>query len=148
MGGAGGLAAAIGRGLVAGTIGTAAMNVSSTGEQRLRERDASAAPSDAAMKVLGIESFCDAGAKDRFSNAVHWGYGTSWGVPRALLAVACLGPAAATAAPGGAPRAGGGAPSRARAAARAPRGGAGGPPERGMRPARGAAPPLWEWGAA
>jgi hypothetical protein len=126
MGGAGDLAAAIGRGLVAGAIGTAAMTVSSTLEQKLRERAASTAPADAAMKVLGIEDFCDAGAKSRFSNAVHWGYGTSWGVPRALLAVAGLSPGAATAAHGGALWAS----------------------EQAMLPALGVAPPLWEWGAA
>jgi hypothetical protein len=79
--GPGGVAVAIGRGLVAGAIGTAAMTVSSTLEQKAREREASTAPADAAMKVLGIESFCDDGAKSRFSNAVHWAYGTAWGVP-------------------------------------------------------------------
>jgi hypothetical protein len=126
MAGAGELAAAIGRGLVAGAIGTAAMTVSSTVEQKLRERAASTAPADAAMKVLGIEGFCDAGAKSRFSTAVHWAYGTSWGVPRALLAVAGLSPAAATAAHGGALWAS----------------------EQAMLPALGVAPPRWEWGVA
>jgi hypothetical protein len=126
MSGAGELAAAIGRGLVAGAIGTAAMTVSSTVEQKLRERAASTAPADAAMKVLGIEGFCDDSAKSRFSTAVHWAYGTSWGVPRALLAVAGLSPAAATAAHGGALWAS----------------------EQAMLPALGVAPPLWEWGAA
>ena len=99
--GPGTLAAKIGRGLVAGAIGTAAMTVSSTLEQKLRGREASTAPADAAMKVLGIESFCDDAAKGRFSNAVHWAYGTSWGVPRALLDAAGVGPVAATAAHGG-----------------------------------------------
>src|SRR4051812_29290156 len=125
MGGAGELAAAIGRGLVAGAIGTAAMTVSSTVEQKLRERDASTAPADAAMKVLGIEGFCDDQAKSRFSNTVHWAYGTAWGVPRALLDAAGLSPAAATAAHGGALWGS----------------------EQAMLPALGVAPPLWEWGA-
>lgn len=118
------LAAKIGRGLVAGAIGTAAMTVSSTIEQRLRERAASTAPADAAMKVLGIEGFCDDGAKSRFSNLVHWGYGTGWGVPRALLDAAGLDPAAATAAHGGALWGS----------------------EQVMLPALGVAPPLWQWG--
>jgi hypothetical protein len=100
--GLGGLAAKIGRGLVAGAIGTAAMTVSSTIEQKRRGREASTAPADAAMKVLGIESFCDDAAKNRFSNVVHWAYGSAWGVPRALLDAAGLSPAAATAAHGGA----------------------------------------------
>jgi hypothetical protein len=119
------LAAKLGRGLVAGAIGTAAMTVSSTLESKLRGRGSSTAPADAAMKVLGIEGFCDDAAKSRFSNAVHWGYGTSWGVPRALLDAAGLRPAAATAAHGGALWGS----------------------EQVMLPALGVAPPLWEWGA-
>src|SRR4051794_24800458 len=121
-----GFAASIGRGLVAGAIGTAAMTVSSTLEQKARGREASTAPADAAMKVLGIEGFCDDGAKSRFSNLVHWGYGTGWGVPRTLLDRAGLGTAAATAAHGGALWGS----------------------EQVMLPALGVAPPLWEWGAA
>src|ERR671928_706858 len=123
--GAGELAAKIGRGLVAGAIGTAAMTVSSTIEQKLRGREASTAPADAAMKVLGIESFCDDAAKSRFSNIVHWSYGTSWGVPRALLDLAGLRPAAATAVHGGALWSS----------------------EQVMLPALGVSTPLWKWGA-
>jgi hypothetical protein len=115
----------IARGVVAGAIGTAAMTISSTLESKLRGRGPSTAPADAAMKVLGIEGFCDDGAKSRFSNAVHWAYGTSWGVPRALLDAAGLGTAAATAAHGGALWSS----------------------EQVMLPALGVAPPLWEWGA-
>ena len=115
----------IARGLVAGAIGTAAMTVSSTLEMRLRGREPSTAPADAAMKLLGIEGFCDDGAKSRFSNAVHWAYGTAWGVPRALLEAAGLDPAAATAAHGGALWGS----------------------EQVMLPALGVVPPLWEWGA-
>jgi hypothetical protein len=118
------LAAALGRGLLAGAAGTAAMTASSTFEQRRRGREPSTAPGDAAMKVLGIEGFCDDGAKRRFSNAVHWAYGTGWGVPRGVLDAAGLGPAAATAAHGGALWAS----------------------EQVMLPALGVAPPLWEWG--
>src|SRR3954452_11736037 len=119
------LAAKLGRGLVAGAISTTAMTVSSTVEQKLRGREASTAPADAAMKVLGIEGFCDDAAKSRFSNLVHWTYGSAWGVPRALLDAARLSPAAAAGAHGG---------------------GLGGP-EEVMLPARGAAPPLWKWGS-
>ncbi len=90
----GDVAGSVGRGLVAGAVGTAAMTVSSTVEAKLRERDASTAPADAAAKVLGIEPKDDA-AKARFSNLVHWAYGTSWGGYRGLLAGLGLpGPAA------------------------------------------------------
>jgi hypothetical protein len=115
----------IARGVVAGAIGTAAMTVSSTLESKLRGREPSTAPADAAMKLLGVEGFCDDGAKSRFSNAVHWAYGTSWGVPRALLQAAGLGTAAATAVHGAALWSS----------------------EQVMLPALGVAPPLWDWGA-
>jgi len=121
-----GFAASLGRGLMAGAIGTAAMTVSSTLEAKARGREASTAPADAAMTVLGIDGFCDEGAKSRFSNIVHWGYGTSWGLPRALLERAGLRPAAATAAHGAALWGS----------------------EQVMLPALAVAPPLWKWGAA
>jgi hypothetical protein len=120
-----GLATSIGRGLVAGAIGTTAMTVSSTIEQKARGREPSTAPADATMRLLGIEGFCDEGAKSRFSNLVHWAYGTAWGVPRALLDRAGLSPAAATAAHGTALWGS----------------------EQVMLPALGVAPPPWEWGA-
>lgn len=119
------MAADIGRGLVAGLVGTAAMTVSSTVEMKLRGRQGSTAPADAAAKVLGIEGFCDEGAKNRFSTIVHWAYGTAWGIPRGVLAAAGLGPVAATAAHGAALWGS----------------------EQVMLPALGVAPPLWEWGA-
>jgi hypothetical protein len=92
----------IGKGLVAGFAGTAAMTVSSTLEQHIRGRAASTAPADATAKVLGISEFSTPAAKNRFSNLVHWGYGTGWGVVRGLLASAGLRPAAATFAHGAA----------------------------------------------
>jgi hypothetical protein len=92
------IADTIGRGLVAGFAGTAAMTVSSTLEMKLRGRAASTAPADATAKVLGIERFRDDAAKARFSNIVHWGYGSAWGVVHGLLRLAGLPPAKATAA--------------------------------------------------
>jgi SAM-dependent methyltransferase len=94
------LASNIGKGIVAGFAGTAAMTVSSTLEQHLRGRAASTAPADATAKVLGISEFSTPAAKNRFSNLVHWGYGTGWGVVHALLATVGLRPAAATLAHG------------------------------------------------
>jgi len=92
------LGCAIGKGLLAGLAGTAAMTISSTAEMRLRDRAASTAPADATAKVLGIECFADDAAKNRFSNVVHWSYGTGWGVVRALFGLSGLSPTAATAA--------------------------------------------------
>jgi hypothetical protein len=76
----------VGKGLAAGLIGTAAMTVSSTVEAKLRGRPASSAPARATAKVLGIESFEDDIAAARFNDLSHWGYGTSWGALRGLLA--------------------------------------------------------------
>ncbi len=89
------LSTAIGQGLLAGAIGTAAMTVSSTIEMKLRNRAPSTAPAEAAAKVLGVEP---KGEKEeqRFSNAVHWSYGTAWGVPRGLLGLTGLSRPAAT----------------------------------------------------
>ena len=96
------LACAIGKGLVAGFAGTAAMTVSSTLEARLRHRAPSSAPARATAKMLGIKEFEDNVAKARFNDLSHWGYGTGWGVVRGLLAAAGLTPKAATAAHGAA----------------------------------------------
>jgi hypothetical protein len=87
----------IGKGLLAGLAGTAAMTVSSTLEARLRHRAASSAPARATAKVLGIKEFESDLAQARFNDLSHWGYGTSWGVLRGLLAATGMKPKAATA---------------------------------------------------
>ena len=96
------IASSIGKGLVAGLVGTAAMTVSSSLEARIRHRAASSAPARATAKVLGIKEFEDDIAAARFNDLSHWGYGTMWGVVRGLLAAAGLSPKAATAAHGAA----------------------------------------------
>jgi hypothetical protein len=121
---AGEVAAALGKGLVAGAAGTAAMTVSSTAEARLRKRAASTAPADATAKVLGIERFTSPAAYERFSTLAHWGYGTGWGAVRGLLAAAGLGPVPATAAHAAAVYGN----------------------EQVMLPALDVAPPFWLWG--
>ena len=82
--GLGDTAAAVGKGLLAGAVGTVAMTVSSTVEAKLRERGSSSAPADAAGKVLGVQPRDEAG-EARFATVVHWAYGTSWGAVRGLL---------------------------------------------------------------
>ncbi len=77
-------AAAVGKGLFAGAAGTVAMTISSMAEAKLRKRAPSTAPADAAGKVLGVQPR-DEDGEARFSNVVHWGYGTSWGAARGLL---------------------------------------------------------------
>lgn len=81
------MAAAIGRGLFAGAFGTVAMTISSTIEMKLRGREASTTPADAAEKVLGVEAKSDSD-EQRFSTLVHFGYGTGWGAVRGILGAA------------------------------------------------------------
>lgn len=79
------IADAIGKGLVAGLAGTAAMTLSSTVEMKLRGRSGSKAPAQAICKTLGLETTSEA-AQARLNNMVHWGYGTVWGAVRGLIA--------------------------------------------------------------
>jgi hypothetical protein len=95
-------ATAIGDGLVAGFMGTAAMTVSSTLEARLRHRAPSSAPARATAKALGIADFESDMARARFNDLSHWGYGTGWGVVRGLLGASGMPAARATAAHGAA----------------------------------------------
>lgn len=97
------LAAAVGKGLFAGAAGTAAMTVSSTLEMKRRGRPASAVPATAVAKVLcrwfglRVEPASEQ-ENERFSTLAHWGYGTSLGAIRGVLATAGLsGPAASAA---------------------------------------------------
>jgi hypothetical protein len=96
------LATAIGRGLVAGFAGTAAMTVSSTLEARLRGRAPSTAPARATAKVLGIREFESDLAQARWSDLSHWGYGTGWGVLRGILGATAMSQRQATVAHGAA----------------------------------------------
>jgi len=90
------LTEAIGKGVAAGLGGTAAMTLSSTLEAKLRGRAFSTAPAKAATKALGIETFDDGAAYARFSNLIHWGYGTGWGVARGVMRAFGISPRLAT----------------------------------------------------
>lgn len=96
------VAGSVGKGLVAGFAGTAAMTVSSTVEAKLRGRAVSSAPAKATAKVLGITEFEDDQAEARFNDLSHWGYGTGWGVVRGLLGATGMPAGRATAAHGAA----------------------------------------------
>jgi len=85
----GDIAANFGKGLFAGAAGTAVMTVSSTIEMKLSGRGASQTPAQAAEKVLEVEPE-DEESEARFSNLVHWGYGTAWGGVLGLLSSAGL----------------------------------------------------------
>jgi hypothetical protein len=61
------------------------MTVSSTLEAKLRDRGSSSTPAQAVETVLHVEPSDDAG-ETRLNEVAHWGYGTSMGVLRGLLA--------------------------------------------------------------
>src|SRR5438552_10174904 len=73
------ITSAIGRGLIAGLAGTAAITISSTIEMKLRGRKPSTTPGKVAGKVLGVRARDQEGMM-RFSNIIHWDYGMSWGL--------------------------------------------------------------------
>lgn len=76
--------AAIGRGIFAGLAGTAVMTAGQRVEMRLRGRQGSTSPGDLVAGLLGVEAI-DEAQRRRFSDLVHWTWGTGWGVPRGLL---------------------------------------------------------------
>lgn len=75
---------AVGKGLLAGMIGTAAITLSQMIEMKIDGRKPSEVPAQAADKVLGVVHK-DQQKKESFSTAVHWGYGTAWGAVRGLI---------------------------------------------------------------
>ena len=78
------LASDIGMGLFAGFAGTIAITASQTVDMRLRDRPPSRAPAEAAGKVLGVQPTGEE-EKKKFSQLVHFGYGTGWGMVRGLI---------------------------------------------------------------
>lgn len=84
-------AALVGKGLFAGVAGTAAMTLAQMVEMRITKREPSSAPADAASRVLGVKPKGEE-EKQRFSQMVHFAYGTSWGAVRGVLAGFGLGP--------------------------------------------------------
>ena len=89
------LGTAIGRGLIAGLAGTAAITISQGIERIISNKPPSFAPADAASKALSIEA-SDREERRKFSNEVHVTYGTLWGIGRGLLSLLGLKGAPAT----------------------------------------------------
>lgn len=85
--GLGKIGSAIGRGLIAGLAGTAAITLSQYIENKINHKEANFAPADAAGKALGIEA-SERENRKKLSREVHWTYGTLWGVARGLLSLA------------------------------------------------------------
>jgi len=93
--GLGRIAAAIGKGAVAGAAGTAAITASQTIESKIRGREPSTAAAEAVENVLDVEPRYEQ-AEQKLNTVAHFGYGTLWGVPRGLLGAFGLGTVPAT----------------------------------------------------
>jgi hypothetical protein len=89
-------AAAVGKGLVAGAVGTAALTATQLLAQRFAGQQPSSAPADAAEQLAGVQPE-DEQAERRLTTVVHGLYGTAWGVPRGLLGLVGVSDPAATA---------------------------------------------------
>ncbi len=77
---------AVARGLAAGAAGTAAMTVYQTAVAKLRGSEPSTTPAEVGKRVIrGVfHRRFDENQTGKLNNAMHWGYGTSWGAVYAL----------------------------------------------------------------
>lgn len=77
---------AVARGLAAGAAGTAAMTVYQTAVAKIRGSEASTTPAEVGKRVIhGVfHRRFDEDRTSALNNAMHWGYGTSWGAVYAL----------------------------------------------------------------
>ena len=80
---------ALGKGLIAGLAGTAAITASQMIEMKLSGRKPSTTPADAASKVLDVKAI-NKTKKEKFAQEVHWTYGTTWGIARSIISLAGL----------------------------------------------------------
>lgn len=85
----GSVASAIGKGLIAGLAGTAAITISQMIEMKISGRKPSTVPADAASKVLDVKPTTEED-KSKMAQEVHWSYGTSWGLARGIISATGL----------------------------------------------------------
>lgn len=83
------LGSAIGKGLLAGLAGTAAITLSQMIEMKITKRQPSEAPVKVASQVADIQPTTEE-QKEKVSQEIHWGYGTAWGVSRGLISLTGL----------------------------------------------------------
>lgn len=83
------LAGAVGKGLLAGLAGTAAITLSQMIEMKITKREPSDAPVKVASQITGAAP-ADDSQKEKLNNEIHYAYGTSWGIVRGLLGFAGL----------------------------------------------------------
>jgi hypothetical protein len=85
----GNIAGAVGRGIVAGVAGTAALTLSEKIEQSFTKRQTSMVPAEVGAKVTGVEPESEADAA-KLNWAVHWSHGVTMGAVRGLLGATSL----------------------------------------------------------
>lgn len=86
---------ALGVGLIAGLVGTAAITVSQMIEMKITKRKGSDSPTKAVAKVLDLKPV-NKEKKPKAIQEIHWTYGTSWGMIRGILGLTGLGAVPAT----------------------------------------------------
>lgn len=79
------VASGIGIGLVAGLVGTVVMTAAQMIEMQFSGREPSDTPYKAVKKTFGIEAQSDE-AKELITNVTHFAYGSTWGIPRGIMA--------------------------------------------------------------
>lgn len=84
---AGKIALAIGKSVIAGLAGTAAISISQMIEMKITGRKGSDSPAKAVNKVLHIKP-TNKDYKGLFIQEVHWTYGTAWGLARGAMGLA------------------------------------------------------------
>lgn len=89
------ITATVAKGLAAGAAGTAVMTCIQLLEMKASGRQPSKAPAQAVEKILAMEPRSER-REQQLSQGVHWLYGSSWGVPRALMPLLGLRGAKAT----------------------------------------------------
>lgn len=83
------LGSAIGKGLLAGLAGTAAITLSQLIEMKITNRKPSDAPVKVVKETVDVEPTSEA-EKEKVSQEIHWAYGTVWGVTRGLISLTGL----------------------------------------------------------
>jgi hypothetical protein len=80
--------AAVGKGLVAGAAGTAAMTAYQMAVAKLRDAESSTTPAEVGKRVIRgvLKRDVDENKTEELNNAVHAVYGTVWGTVYAIVA--------------------------------------------------------------
>jgi len=90
------IASSIGKGIIAGLVGTAAITLVQLIEKKIkREEKQDTKPADAVIKTLDIRPSTEAD-KPKLAQRVHWTYGTLWGIAYGLLRASKLKPVPAS----------------------------------------------------